>query len=39
MQKSRRSFLINHQQTSEQQRRAVSVFGRQKLGNEETNVL
>jgi hypothetical protein len=35
---ARRSFLTNRQRTSEQQRRAVSVFGQQKLDNEE-NVL
>jgi hypothetical protein len=35
---ARRSFLTNRQRTSEQQRRAISDFGRQKLDNEE-NVL
>ena len=34
-----RSFLTNRQQTSEQQRRAVSVFGQQKLDNEENNAV
>jgi hypothetical protein len=36
---ARHSFLTNRQQTAEQQRRAVSVFGQQKLDNEENNVL
>jgi hypothetical protein len=36
---ARRSFLTNRQRTSEQQRREVSVFGQQKLDNEENNVL
>jgi hypothetical protein len=35
----RRLFLTNRQQTTEQQRRAVSVFGQQKLDNKENNVL